>query len=124
MHYHPVSIPQPTSIRPGPYTVAAATASLLEKFPVPFTNAAIVNPFAKPSANGKPALKVVFPSAPGSVAEIGTVTGTFAPERYTIEFALSLTGPSTANTSCIFFGSGVVTTVSGAKVVRLIPDSG
>lgn len=118
-----LSSPQPISIRPGPYTVAAATASLLMNLPVPFTKAAIVNPCAKPDAKGKLAQKVVFPAAV-LTAEMGTVTGKFAPDRYTIELAVELTAPGTLKSNVMFFGSGAVTTVSGPNVVRLMLESG
>ncbi len=83
----------------------------------------MVNPFAKPDANGKLALNEVFPAA-ALTLEIGTVTGKFAPERYTIELALALTVPGTENSSVMFFAMGVVTTVSGPKVVKLTLESG
>ena len=111
-------------MRPGPYKVAAATASLLLKvWPAPLTKAAMVNPSAKPDANGKLAAKEDFP-ATVLTFEIGTVTGRFAPERYAIELAAELTTPGTANCSVIFFACGVVTTVRGPNVVRLTLDSG
>ena len=72
---------QLTSMRPGPYKVAAATASLLLKvWPAPLTKAAMVKPFAKPDSNGKLAAKEDFPASV-LTWEIGTVTGRFAPER-------------------------------------------
>lgn len=111
------------SIRPGPYTVAAATASLVAKFPVPLTKAAIVSPFAKPASNGKSALKCVTP--PENVAsEIRTVTGRSGPDRYTIAFWSQSTCPATEYSSVMFFGSGLVTTFSVPKVVSGISESG
>ena len=115
---------QSTSMRPGPYTVALATESVLLKVvPAPFTNAAMVNPFAKPDSNGKLAWNWNAP-ATGVTLEMGTATGRFCPERYTIELLKELTDPGTENSSVMFFASGVVRTVSLPNVVSLISGSG
>lgn len=59
----------------------SATAVLLAYGPAPLVTAAIVNPLAKPAANGKGAVKVVvLPLV--LIFEIATVTGTFWPETY------------------------------------------
>ena len=83
----------------------------------------MVNPFANPDANGKLALKLLLP-ATVLTSEIGTVRGTFAPERYTIELLVEETAPGTEYCSVMFLAMGVLRTVKGPKVVRLMLESG
>ena len=79
------------------------------------TSAAIVKPCAKPESKGKLAVKCEYPPIEVTV-EMGTVTGRFCPEMYTIEFVSGPTSPGAANSNVIFWASGVVTTSKGPNV--------
>ena len=110
-------IPHIISSTPGPNSVFAATAlAFANVSPVPLTSAAIVSPFANPLANGKLALK--YDKPPILVTcPMGTVTGRFWPERYTMELVSGATVAGTAYvTVWLLVEEGGVATVSGPKV--------